>query len=109
MNTDSALKNKVYAMLADYSSSEFQTTMRTLNPPVKKCTLIFDENGDVVATLEPDVEKESVGSSKEKSVSAILENNSYNGIISDVSYDVTPNFELQSVLLAPTLKRKTSE
>ena len=24
MNTDSALKNKVYAMLADYSSSEFQ-------------------------------------------------------------------------------------
>ena len=109
MNTDSALKNKVYAMLADYSSSEFQTTMQTLNPPVKKCTLIFDENGDVVATLEPDVEKESVGSSKEKSVSAILENNSYNGIISDVSYDVTPNFELQSVLLAPTLKRKTSE
>ena len=102
MNTDSALKNKVYAMLADYSSSEFQTTMQTLNPPVKKCTLIFDENGDVV-------EKESVGSSKEKSVSAILENNSYNGIISDVSYDVTPNFELQSVLLAPTLKRKTSE
>ena len=101
MNTDS--------MLADYSSSEFQTTMQTLNPPVKKCTLIFDENGDVVATLEPDVEKESVGSSKEKSVSAILENNSYNGIISDVSYDVTPNFELQSVLLAPTLKRKTSE
>ena len=99
----------VYAMLADYSSSEFQTTMQTLNPPVKKCTLIFDENGDVVATLEPDVEKESVGSSKEKSVSAILENNSYNGIISDVSYDVTPNFELQSVLLAPTLKRKTSE
>lgn len=109
MNTDSALKNKVYAILADYSSSEFQTTMQTLNPPVKKCTLIFDENGDVVATLEPDVEKESVGSSKEKSVSAILENNSYNGIISDVSYDVTPNFELQSVLLAPTLKRKTSE
>ena len=47
MNTDSALKNKVYAMLADYSSSEFQTTMQTLNPPVKKCTLIFDENGDV--------------------------------------------------------------
>ena len=44
-------------MLADYSSSEFQTTMQTLNPPVKKCTLIFDENGDVVATLEPDVEK----------------------------------------------------
>ena len=82
MNTDSALKNKVYAMLADYSSSEFQTTMQTLNPPVKKCTLIFDENGDVVATLEPDVEKESGGSS---------------------------NFELQSVLLAPTLKRKTSE
>ena len=105
INTDSALKNKVYAMLADYSSSEFQTTMQTLNPPVKKCTLIFDENGDVVATLEPDVEKESVGSSKEKSVSAILENNSYNGIISDFTYFVTPNFELQSVLLAPTLKR----
>ena len=35
MNTDSALKNKVYAMLADYSSSEFQTTMQTLNPPEK--------------------------------------------------------------------------
>lgn len=60
MNTDSALKNKVYAMLADYSSSEFQTTMQTLNPPVKKCTLIFDENGDVVATLEPDVEKRAL-------------------------------------------------
>jgi hypothetical protein len=73
------------------------------------CTIYILAPGDVVATLEPDVEKESVGSSKEKSVSAILENNSYNGIISDVSYDVTPNFELQSVLLAPTLKRKTSE
>ena len=62
MNTDSALKNKGYAMLADESSSELQMTMQTLNPPVKKWTLIFDENGDVVATLEPDVEKESVGS-----------------------------------------------
>lgn len=35
MNTDTALRQKVYDMLADYSSDKFKLTMRTLNPPVK--------------------------------------------------------------------------
>ena len=57
MNTDSELKSKVYAMLEDYTSDKFQTFCKTFDPPVKKCTLMFDENGDVVSTLEPDMEK----------------------------------------------------
>lgn len=46
MNTDTALRQKVYDMLADYSSDKFKLTMQTLNPPVKKCTLVFDGNGE---------------------------------------------------------------
>ena len=57
MNTDGELKSKVYAMLEDYTSDKFQTFCRIFDPPVKKCTLMFDENGDVVSTLEPDMEK----------------------------------------------------
>ncbi|AOT72298.1 hypothetical protein [Geosporobacter ferrireducens] len=63
MNTDTALKKKVYDMLSDYSSDKFKMTMQTLNPPVKKCILIFDDTGEVTATLEPDVAKESTGTS----------------------------------------------
>ena len=44
MNTDTALRQKVYDMLADYSSDKFKLTMQTLNPPVKKCTLVFDDS-----------------------------------------------------------------
>ena len=36
MNTDTALRQKVYDMLAEYSSDKFKLTMQTLNPPVKK-------------------------------------------------------------------------
>lgn len=35
MNTDTVLRQKVYDMLADYSSDKFKLTMQTLNPPVK--------------------------------------------------------------------------
>ncbi len=41
MNTDTALRQKVYDMLADYSSDKFKLTMQTLNPPVKKCVHWF--------------------------------------------------------------------
>lgn len=57
MNFDSALKEKVYNILADYSSDKFEMEMQTLYPPVKKCTLVFDDNGNAVATLEADMER----------------------------------------------------
>lgn len=44
-------------MLADYTGEKFQTFCKTFVPPVKKCTLIFGQKGDVVSALEPDMEK----------------------------------------------------
>jgi hypothetical protein len=79
MNTDEELKEKIYAMLEDYTSPHFQMTKISLNPPVKKCTLVFDENGDVVATLYPDVEKEK-GNRKRKSIK-IINGNSINELL----------------------------
>ena len=57
MNTDTALRQKVYDMLADYSSDKFKLTMQTLNPPVKKCTLVFDDNGEIVTERSKNTEK----------------------------------------------------
>lgn len=45
MNTDGALKEKVFSMLEKYSGEE--------------CTLIFDEEGEMTATLETAAEKKS--------------------------------------------------
>lgn len=71
MNTDTVLRQKVYDMLADYSSDKFKLTMQTLNPPVKKCTLVFDDNGEVVATLEPDVGGEKAASERSKNTEKV--------------------------------------
>ena len=81
MNTDTALKQKVYDMLADYSSDKFKLTMQTLNPPVKKCTLVFDDNGEVVATLEPDLGGEKAVSEKSKNIEKVR-------IIDSISHEI---------------------
>ena len=61
MNTDTALRQKVYDMLADYSSDKFKLTMQTLNPPVKKCTLVFDDNGiEVQGVMAMEYKKKSI-------------------------------------------------
>lgn len=52
MNTDEALKEKVFHMLEKYSGEEFKES-------VEKCTLIFDEEGDMTATLETAAEKKN--------------------------------------------------
>lgn len=62
MSTNSKLKEKVYNTLEDYSGEKFKQSIQGLNPPVKKCTLIFDESGDVTATLEAKVESETSNS-----------------------------------------------
>ena len=59
MNTDTVLRQKVYDMLADYSSDKFKLTMQTLNPPVKKCTLVFDDTFKEV-TLSKNLMKQRI-------------------------------------------------
>ena len=46
------MKEKVYEQLESYSPENYQESIAGLNPPVKRCTLIFDEGGDAAATLE---------------------------------------------------------
>lgn len=52
MNTDVALKEKVFDMLEKYSGEEFKNSIMVGEPSVRKCTLQFDEEGDMIATLE---------------------------------------------------------
>ena len=56
MNSDAALREKIYTVLADYKKTK--SMLAGFNPPVKKYTLAFDEQGNVLAyILEPDMEK----------------------------------------------------
>lgn len=59
MNTDEALKEKVFHTLEKYSGEEFKESFMGTEPSVKKCTLVFDEEGDMIATLETAVEKQT--------------------------------------------------
>ncbi|MBO5281628.1 MAG: hypothetical protein J6B43_00650 [Lachnospiraceae bacterium] len=52
MNTDGALKEKVFSMLEKYSGEGWKEA-------AEKCTLIFDEEGEMTATLETAAEKKS--------------------------------------------------
>lgn len=54
MNTDKALKEKVFNMLEKYSGEEFKESIMGQEPSVKKCTLTFDEEGEVTVTLKTD-------------------------------------------------------
>lgn len=59
MNTDKALKEKVFNMLEKYSGEEFKESVMGKELSVKKCTLIFDEEGDMTATLDTAAEKKN--------------------------------------------------
>lgn len=52
MSGNAGLKEKVYKQLESYSPENYQASIAGLDPPVKKCTLVFDEGGNAFATLE---------------------------------------------------------
>lgn len=109
MNKDSTLKRKVYDMLADYTSAKFQMTRRALDPPVKKCTLVFDKKGDVVATLAPNLDNEAGNtqkSSERKGVLQLLENNELSMLVSKDPQHVFSDLEIQNLMLSLGLIEK---
>lgn len=57
MNMDMDLKEKVFGALEKYSGEEFRKSITGQDPAVRKCTLVFDEDGDMTATLETGKEK----------------------------------------------------
>ncbi len=52
MSCNAEMREKVYEQLESYSPDNYQASVAGLKPPVKKCTLIFDEGGNATATLE---------------------------------------------------------
>lgn len=99
MNSDAALREKIYAVLADYKNTK--SMLAGYYPPVKKYTLAFDEKGNVLAyILEPDMEKleEDFGKSgKKKGIfdRMRLETYDYNEIINQLLNGSYQNFETQ--------------
>lgn len=59
MNTNSTLKEKVFHMLEKYSGEEFKNSIMGEESAIKNCTLTFDEEGDMTATLKTGTEKQS--------------------------------------------------
>lgn len=115
MNSNDALKEKVYATLAEYAGTKFQMTKAALYPPVKKSILTFDKNGDSVTTLEPDMEylEQEVGRSGKKKYAGLfdcisLEPYDDNSITDDTLYDPNQDFELQRAVLAADYIKKRS-
>ena len=108
MNTDTVLRQKVYDMLGDYSSDKFKLTMQTLNPPVKKCTLVFDDNGEVVATLEPDVGGEKAASERSKNTEKvrIMNGSDIKALLQNDIQEMIEEIERQGVM-ATEYKKKS--
>ncbi len=104
MNSDAALREKIYTVLADYKKTK--SMLAGFNPPVKKYTLAFDEQGNVLAyILEPDMEKleEDFGKSKNKNCivnRSSLETYSYNEIINNSLNGSFQGFEIQQAMIA---------
>lgn len=104
MNSDAALREKIYEVLADYKNTK--STLAGYYPPVKKYTLAFDEKGNVLAyILEPDMEKleEDFGKSgKKKGIfdRMRLETYDYNEIINQLLNGSYQNFETQQAMAA---------
>lgn len=48
---------KVFGALEKYSGEEFRKSITGQDSAVRKCTLVFDEDGDMTATLETGKEK----------------------------------------------------
>lgn len=95
-------------MLADYSSDKFKLTMQTLNPPVKKCTLVFDDNGEVVATLEPDVGGEKAASERSKNTEKvrIMNGSDIKALLQNDIQEMIEEIERQGVM-ATEYKKKS--
>lgn len=102
------VRQKVYDMLADYSSDKFKLTMRTLNPPVKKCTLVFDDNGEIVATLEPDVGGEKAISERSKNTEKvrIMNASDIKSLLQNDMQEMIKKIEVQGVM-AMEYKKKS--
>lgn len=104
MNSDAALREKIYTVLADYKKTK--SILEGFYPPVKKYTLAFDEQGNVLAyILEPDMEKLEADYGKSKNRNCIfnrasLDTNDYNKIISNLLNGSYQGFETQQAMLA---------
>ncbi|MBQ9989521.1 MAG: hypothetical protein IJP31_01050 [Lachnospiraceae bacterium] len=70
ISCNSQMKEKVYEQLESYSPENYEKSIAGLNPPVKRCTLIFDEGGDATATME-------AAASEEDLASSVINNNAY--------------------------------
>ena len=57
MSVNETLKKDVYTVLEDYTCLEAKRIMDEIDPPMKKVTLIFDKDADVVAVCEVDMKK----------------------------------------------------
>ena len=109
MNKDTALRKKIYDMLADYTSTKFQRARKALNPPVKKCTLVFDKNGDVVATLEPDLDAgggDIKSSSSKADILHLLGEYELGTIVLETPQNVYQGLEVQALMLSAGLIKK---
>ena len=94
MNTDTVLRQKVYDMLADYSSDKF--------------TLVFDDNGEVVATLEPDVGGEKAASERSKNTEKvrIMNGSDIKALLQNDIQEMIEEIERQGVM-ATEYKKKS--
>lgn len=109
MNSDPALREKVFTVLADHRDAK--RTLAGYYPPVKKYTLTFDKNGDVVTyILEPDMEaleKDNSKSTKNRIFSDQLSWEAYDhNIMNDSLYSAFHNIEMQSAMLQTVLIKK---
>jgi len=82
--------------------------MQTLNPPVKKCTLVFDDNGEIVATLEPDVGGEKAISERSKNTEKvrIMNASDIKSLLQNDMQEMIKKIEVQGVM-AMEYKKKS--
>ena len=110
MNSDTVLREKVYTVLADYKNTK--STLAGFYPPVKKYTLAFDGQGNVLSyILEPDMERleEDYGKSSEKNYRfnrVSLETCNYNEIINHLLYGSYQGCETQCSMMAADFLKK---
>lgn len=110
MNSDTALREKVYTVLDDYKNTK--ATLAGYYPPVKKYTLTFDAQGNVLAyLLEPDMEKleKDLGRSGKKGYTfdrLSLNIYDYNEMINNLLYGPHQNLETQRAILGAYFLQK---
>lgn len=109
MTINDSLKKDVFTVLDDYTCLEFKRLMDEIDPPMKKVTLIFDKDANVVANCEADMKKleEEYDQIKRKkqalSIFGPVSKKPYDLIIK-YSEDGTPNIELQGIVASSVIK-----